>query len=127
MTLIIQRGVSIKHIQYQYGKRKTLGVVLIYSWISKCRNPNIQNKKNVTYQSIIIFINIMSWFIACLLQVFASYLAFCGIGLKNAQLYERSLLENRRSQVKNIYNVYFVCVTRNTLCFVVVVFWVKKC
>ncbi|XP_052771551.1 dual 3',5'-cyclic-AMP and -GMP phosphodiesterase 11-like isoform X2 [Mya arenaria] len=32
-------------------------------------------------------------------KVFASYLAFCGIGLKNAQLYERSLLENRRSQV----------------------------
>ncbi|XP_059167977.1 dual 3',5'-cyclic-AMP and -GMP phosphodiesterase 11-like isoform X2 [Physella acuta] len=32
-------------------------------------------------------------------KVFASYLAFCGIGLKNAQLYERSLLENRRNQV----------------------------
>lgn len=32
-------------------------------------------------------------------KVFASYLAFCGIGLKNAQLYERSLLENRRCQV----------------------------
>ena len=33
-------------------------------------------------------------------QVFASYLAFCGIGLKNAQLYGRSLLENRRNQVR---------------------------
>ncbi|KAK3091837.1 hypothetical protein FSP39_023062 [Pinctada imbricata] len=32
-------------------------------------------------------------------KVFASYLAFCGIGLKNAQLYEKSLLENRRNQV----------------------------
>ncbi|XP_064594905.1 dual 3',5'-cyclic-AMP and -GMP phosphodiesterase 11-like isoform X2 [Liolophura sinensis] len=32
-------------------------------------------------------------------KVFASYLAFCGIGLKNAQLYERSLLENKRNQV----------------------------
>ncbi|RUS86749.1 hypothetical protein EGW08_005472, partial [Elysia chlorotica] len=32
-------------------------------------------------------------------KVFGSYLAFCGIGLKNAQLYERSLLENRRNQV----------------------------
>nr|KAG5710172.1 hypothetical protein BaRGS_006691 [Batillaria attramentaria] len=32
-------------------------------------------------------------------KVFASYLAFCGIGLKNAQLYGRSLLENRRNQV----------------------------
>ena len=36
---------------------------------------------------------------ALVLQVFASYLAFCGIGLRNAQLYERSLLENRRNQV----------------------------
>lgn len=32
-------------------------------------------------------------------KVFASYLAFCGIGLKNAQQYEKSLLENRRNQV----------------------------
>ncbi|CAG2244557.1 PDE11 [Mytilus edulis] len=32
-------------------------------------------------------------------KVFGSYLAFCGIGLKNAQLYEKSLLENRRNQV----------------------------
>ncbi|XP_071105991.1 dual 3',5'-cyclic-AMP and -GMP phosphodiesterase 11-like isoform X1 [Haliotis cracherodii] len=32
-------------------------------------------------------------------KVFASYLAFCGIGVKNAQLYERSQLENRRNQV----------------------------
>ncbi|XP_021348961.1 dual 3',5'-cyclic-AMP and -GMP phosphodiesterase 11-like isoform X1 [Mizuhopecten yessoensis] len=32
-------------------------------------------------------------------KVFGYYLAFCGIGLKNAQLYEKSLLENRRNQV----------------------------
>ncbi|ESP03832.1 hypothetical protein LOTGIDRAFT_156431 [Lottia gigantea] len=32
-------------------------------------------------------------------KVFGSYLAFCGIGVKNAQLYERSQLENRRNQV----------------------------
>ncbi|XP_064632499.1 dual 3',5'-cyclic-AMP and -GMP phosphodiesterase 11-like isoform X2 [Lineus longissimus] len=32
-------------------------------------------------------------------KVFSSYLAFCGIGLRNAQLYERSQLENRRNQV----------------------------
>ena len=32
-------------------------------------------------------------------QVFSSYLAFCGIGLRNAQLYQRSQLENKRSQV----------------------------
>lgn len=32
-------------------------------------------------------------------QVFASYLQFCGIGIKNAQLYERSELENKRNQV----------------------------
>ncbi|XP_076074511.1 dual 3',5'-cyclic-AMP and -GMP phosphodiesterase 11-like isoform X5 [Mytilus galloprovincialis] len=34
-------------------------------------------------------------------KVFGSYLAFCGIGLKNAQLYEKSLLENRRNQENN--------------------------
>ncbi|KAI8794602.1 cGMP-specific 3,5-cyclic phosphodiesterase [Biomphalaria glabrata] len=32
-------------------------------------------------------------------KVFGTYLAFCGIGLKNAQLYEKSLLENFRNQV----------------------------
>ncbi|XP_046649494.1 dual 3',5'-cyclic-AMP and -GMP phosphodiesterase 11-like isoform X3 [Daphnia pulicaria] len=32
-------------------------------------------------------------------QVFAGYLQFCGIGLKNAQLYERSQLEIKRNQV----------------------------
>ncbi|CAG0919146.1 unnamed protein product [Notodromas monacha] len=31
-------------------------------------------------------------------QVFASYLQFCGIGLRNAQLYERSQLEIKRNQ-----------------------------
>ncbi|CRK99879.1 CLUMA_CG013180, isoform A [Clunio marinus] len=32
-------------------------------------------------------------------KVFASYLQFCGIGLRNAQLYEKSQLEVRRNQV----------------------------
>ncbi|XP_057371613.1 dual 3',5'-cyclic-AMP and -GMP phosphodiesterase 11-like isoform X4 [Daphnia carinata] len=32
-------------------------------------------------------------------RVFAGYLQFCGIGLKNAQLYERSQLEIKRNQV----------------------------
>lgn len=32
-------------------------------------------------------------------KVFAQYLQFCGIGLRNAQLYERSQLENKRNQV----------------------------
>lgn len=32
-------------------------------------------------------------------KIFSNYMAFCGIGLKNAQLYEKSLLENRRNQV----------------------------
>nr|CFW94219.1 Eka-cGMP gated channel beta 2 protein [Euperipatoides kanangrensis] len=32
-------------------------------------------------------------------KVFASYLAFCGIGICNARLYERSQLENKRNQV----------------------------
>lgn len=31
--------------------------------------------------------------------VFAQYLQFCGMGLRNAQLYERSELENKRNQV----------------------------
>jgi dual 3',5'-cyclic-AMP and -GMP phosphodiesterase 11 len=32
-------------------------------------------------------------------HVFSQYLQFCGIGLRNAQLYERSQLENKRNQV----------------------------
>lgn len=32
-------------------------------------------------------------------QVFSSYLQFCGIGLRNAQLYEKSQLEVKRNQV----------------------------
>lgn len=32
-------------------------------------------------------------------NVFSSYLQFCGIGLRNAQLYERSQLEIKRNQV----------------------------
>ena len=32
-------------------------------------------------------------------QVFQSYLAFCGIGMHNAQMYEQLALENRRNQV----------------------------
>lgn len=33
------------------------------------------------------------------LQIFSSYLQFCGIGLRNAQLYEKSQLEVKRNQV----------------------------
>lgn len=32
-------------------------------------------------------------------KVFGSYLQFCGIGLRNAQLYEKSQLEVKRNQV----------------------------
>jgi len=35
-----------------------------------------------------------------MLQVFRSYLAFCGIGMHNAQMYEQLMLENRRNQVQ---------------------------
>lgn len=38
------------------------------------------------------------------LQIFSNYMAFCGIGLKNAQLYEKSLLENRRNQA-SLFNL----------------------
>lgn len=33
------------------------------------------------------------------MEVFCQYLQFCGIGLRNAQLFERSQLENKRNQV----------------------------
>lgn len=33
------------------------------------------------------------------IEVFNHYLQFCGIGLRNAQLFERSQLENKRNQV----------------------------
>ena len=32
-------------------------------------------------------------------EIFANYLTFCGIGLTNARLYERSLREYNRNQV----------------------------
>lgn len=35
-------------------------------------------------------------------KVFASYLQFCGIGLRNAQLYEKSQLEVKRNQVSRV-------------------------
>ena len=52
--------------------------------------------------------------VVLLLQVFASYLAFCGIGLRNAQMYERSLLENRRNQVCSIYSSLFSIIFDST-------------
>lgn len=58
------------------------------------------------------------------LQDFAAYLAFCGIVLHNAQLYETSLLENRRNQVRSIglsqeYGNYdgFLVITACSGCF----------
>lgn len=39
-------------------------------------------------------------------RVFAGYLQFCGIGLKNAQLYERSQLEIKRNQVRQPYTAF---------------------
>lgn len=38
-------------------------------------------------------------FIRIYSQIFGSYLQFCGIGLRNAQLYEKSQLEVKRNQV----------------------------
>lgn len=35
-------------------------------------------------------------------EIFAGYLQFCGIGLRNAQLYEKSQLEVRRNQVSRM-------------------------
>jgi len=44
------------------------------------------------------------------LQVFRSYLAFCGIGMHNAQMYEQLMLENRRNQVTCTIRVKQVCI-----------------
>lgn len=33
-------------------------------------------------------------------QIFSKYLVFCGIGITNAELYERAQLEIRRNQVR---------------------------
>lgn len=40
-------------------------------------------------------------------KVFSDYLQFCGIGLRNAQLYEKSQLEVKRNQVRNFLFIYF--------------------
>ena len=34
-----------------------------------------------------------------LLQTFSTYMTFCAIGLTNAKIYEKSLMESRRSRV----------------------------
>ena len=39
-----------------------------------------------------------------ILQVFERYLTFCGIGIQNAQLFEVSILEYKKNQVKPIHN-----------------------
>lgn len=38
-------------------------------------------------------------FTSCDEEIFQHFLQFCGIGLRNAQLYEQKNLENRRNQV----------------------------
>lgn len=45
------------------------------------------------------FISLFCFFIFFFKQIFSSYLQFCGIGLRNAQLYEKSQLEVKRNQV----------------------------
>lgn len=45
-------------------------------------------------------------------KVFSSYLQFCGIGLRNAQLYEKSQLEVKRNQVIT-YELLIVSVPRS--------------
>ncbi|MBN3283152.1 PDE5A phosphodiesterase, partial [Polyodon spathula] len=52
--------------------------------ITKCQNTILSNLITLSY---------------LLFQDFSAYLAFCGIVLHNAQLYETSRLENRRNQV----------------------------
>lgn len=39
-------------------------------------------------------------------KIFAGYLQFCGIGLRNAQLYEKSQLEVKRNQVNPRAEMY---------------------
>lgn len=67
---------------------------LIFQSEKKCRSLSL-NRVKMLWD--IIFIRCLCLFIC--LQDFAAYLAFCGIVLHNAQLYETSLLENRRNQV----------------------------
>lgn len=41
-------------------------------------------------------------------KIFTSYLQFCGIGLRNAQLYEKSQLEVKRNQVCDVKMIYSI-------------------
>ena len=41
----------------------------------------------------------MNFLLYCDITFYSKYLQFCGVGLRNAQLYERSQLEVRRNQV----------------------------
>lgn len=58
-------------------------------------------------------------------KVFSDYLQFCGIGLRNAQLYEKSQLEVKRNQVRRIgfiiiANIALQITSRHILSFVFV-------
>ena len=50
-------------------------------------------------------------------KIFASYLQFCGIGLRNAQLYEKSQLEVKRNQV-----IFLSCHTINIVTLSLILF-----
>ena len=48
-------------------------------------------------------------------RIFRTYLAFCGICLINAQLYNRSRLESKRSKVRKIPNQFYYFILFSTL------------
>lgn len=48
-------------------------------------------------------------------KVFAAYLQFCGIAMRNAQLYENSQLEVRRNQVRFFLLKVTISVLKNNI------------
>lgn len=60
-------------------------------------------------------------------KIFAGYLQFCGIGLRNAQLYEKSQLEVKRNQVSvNLHRTEQNNEKKNLICIEITIrfYWI---
>jgi hypothetical protein len=55
-------------------------------------------------------------------ELFRRYLTFCGIGIQNAQLFEMSVLEYRRNQVRRESNLLQPCFFLEYVCLFVNIF-----
>lgn len=99
------------------GEHWTTFLILVFGYLLSTKNREIYHKFQYPLKIAFLSMHFISFlsmhltffvFFFCSIyfhsysvadQIFASYLQFCGIGLRNAQLYEKSQLEVKRNQV----------------------------